>query len=191
MPNGGSDCCGTCCFNEKNQGRAGYAHADDPGRDYCAIRGLDIGDTPSGAFYTYCVNHPHHNPDRIDVPIGPVYFGVADHPRSPVVGTRREPWAPSPDSTELRRKVIALAEHLSLDPQREYPFGASLRLAVIEQLAAWRDINALPALRRIAQAEAPPTPPDLTGVEGDPARLVEAARASINKIEASRPQHDS
>jgi hypothetical protein len=190
MPNGGSDCCGTCCFNEKNQGRASYAHADDPGRDYCAIRALNVGDTPSGAFYTYCANHPHHNPDRIDIPIGPVYVGVADPPRSSIIGARREPWQPAPDSTKVRRKVIALAEHLSLDLQPEYPFGASLRLAVIEQLAAWGDTTALPALRRIAQADALPTPPELTGIGRDPARLVEAARAAINKIEASLPQHD-
>jgi hypothetical protein len=190
MPNGGSDCCGTCCFNEKNQDRAGFAHTDDPGRDYCTIRGLNVGDTPSGAFYTYCVNHPHHNPDRIDVPIGPVYVGVTDPPRSWVVGTRREPWAPAPDSTELRRKVIVLAVHLSVDPQPEHPFGASLRLGVIEQLAAWRDINALPALRRIAQAEAPSTPPELMGVARDSVRLIEAARAAITEIEASLPQHD-
>jgi len=31
MPDGGSDCCGTCWFNERNKGEAGYAHADDAG----------------------------------------------------------------------------------------------------------------------------------------------------------------
>jgi len=30
MPNGGSDCCGTCWFNARNKGEARYEHARDP-----------------------------------------------------------------------------------------------------------------------------------------------------------------
>jgi len=38
MPNGGSDCCGTCWFNARNKGEAGYGHAlaTEPAR--CTIR---------------------------------------------------------------------------------------------------------------------------------------------------------
>jgi hypothetical protein len=55
MPNGGSDCCGTCWFNARNKGEAGYAHADDPEPKFCTIRGLAI----ENSFWTYCGNHPH------------------------------------------------------------------------------------------------------------------------------------
>lgn len=44
MPNGGSDCCGTCWFNLKNKGEAGYDHVKDPEPDRCAIRTIDIPD---------------------------------------------------------------------------------------------------------------------------------------------------
>ena len=43
MPNGGSDCCGTCWFNLRNKGEVGYDHADDEDEpNYCIIRELDI-----------------------------------------------------------------------------------------------------------------------------------------------------
>ena len=44
MPNGGSDCCGTCWFNKKNKGDVGCEHAKDPGDDYCIIRNTKIED---------------------------------------------------------------------------------------------------------------------------------------------------
>ncbi len=71
MPNGGSDCCGTCWFNAKNKGQAGYEHVEDPEPNFCIIRQLAI----KNAFYTYCANHPHKNPDKLNIPIGPVYVG--------------------------------------------------------------------------------------------------------------------
>ncbi len=40
MPNGGSDCCGTCWFNAKNKGEAGYEHRGDAAPEYCLIRKL-------------------------------------------------------------------------------------------------------------------------------------------------------
>ncbi len=55
MPNGGSDCCGTCWFNTKNEGEVGYDHCDSPRPDHCEIRELKI----TNSFYTYCANHPH------------------------------------------------------------------------------------------------------------------------------------
>ena len=42
MPNGGSDCCGTCWFNAKNKGEKGYGHAKDPEPAFCTIRALPI-----------------------------------------------------------------------------------------------------------------------------------------------------
>ena len=39
MPNGGSDCCGTCWFNRRNQGERDWKmHADDSVEPYCDIR---------------------------------------------------------------------------------------------------------------------------------------------------------
>lgn len=70
MPNGGSDCCGTCWFNRRNKGQAGYQHAF-PGPTQCEIRSLEI----TSPFYTYCANHPHRRPERDEVPIGPVMTG--------------------------------------------------------------------------------------------------------------------
>ena len=58
MPNGGSDCCGTCWFNRENQVEAGYAHMSEAEPAYCEIRNLDI----PNPFYTCCANHPHRSP---------------------------------------------------------------------------------------------------------------------------------
>ena len=39
MPNGGSDCCGTCWFNRKNRGEKGYPKdRDNDVEPYCEIR---------------------------------------------------------------------------------------------------------------------------------------------------------
>ena len=45
MPNGGSDCCGTCLYNLKNEGLTGFGPmADKGGKSYCEIRNLEIPD---------------------------------------------------------------------------------------------------------------------------------------------------
>src|SRR5262245_24932564 len=106
MPNGGSDCCGTCWFNAKNKGEAGYEHADDPEPDYCSIRDLSIDDP----FYTYCANHPHRRPERDKIPIGPVF-----------AGDERELWQHSPDTEEIRQHLLALLAEIPETPTTEYP----------------------------------------------------------------------
>ena len=69
MPNGGSDCCGTCWFNRKDRGERDWPkHVDNALPDHCEIRDLAIEDP----FYTYCANHPHRRPERDRIPIGPV-----------------------------------------------------------------------------------------------------------------------
>ena len=40
MPNGGSDCCGTCWFNRSNGGRRGSANFNRDIPSYCEIRCL-------------------------------------------------------------------------------------------------------------------------------------------------------
>ncbi len=96
MPNGGSDCCGTCWFNRKNRGEASYTHAGTAEPAYCEIRGLEIQDP----FYTYCANHPHRSPGRDQIPIGPTFID----PR----GEGRKIWKQSPDMEEVRTHLLSL-----------------------------------------------------------------------------------
>lgn len=111
MPNGGSDCCGTCWFNARNKGEAGYSHADDPEPKFCTIRGLAI----EHPFWTYCTNHPHHRPNSDPIPIGPVFIHVD--------GDSRKEWQPSPDTEEVRQHLLDLASSIQEQPVEEYPSG--------------------------------------------------------------------
>ncbi len=148
MPNGGSDCCGTCWFNAKNEGHAGYDHARDPEADYCTIRSLPIRD-PS---YTYCGNHPHHRRNRDSIPIGPVFKGDSD-------GVRRV-WRPSPDTEEVRRHLLALLAEVDQQPTGEYPAGWHTWQAVVWQLGEFKEARAVDQLHRIAAVRpARPTSP--------------------------------
>jgi len=137
MPNGGGDCCGTCWFNEKNEGQAGYGHAGNPGPDFCIIRELPIRVT----FYTYCANHPHKNPLRIEVPMGPVWEGRSDN--------YREIHKLSPDAEEVRLGLLALLRQIEEELQPQYPAGASLDDTAIWQLGEFRETRAVDELRRI------------------------------------------
>jgi hypothetical protein len=99
MPNGGSDCSGTCWFSAKNKGEAGYTHSRDPEPAFCSIRGLTIEDP----FYSYCANHPHRRPEQDLIPIGPVFIGDSS-------GARLM-WQRSPDTEEVRQHLLSpLAE---------------------------------------------------------------------------------
>jgi hypothetical protein len=140
MPNGGSDCCGTCPFNRKNRGEAGYAHARDPGPDHCDIRDLPVED----AFYTYCSNHSHHNPGRVRVPIGPVWVMGEDH-------YGREVWRPGPDTPEVRAEVLRLLA-TTPDPVEGYPAGYALVEAAILHAGDLGDVRFAPPLDRIRQS---------------------------------------
>ena len=42
MPNGGSDCCGTCWFNRANRGEMGSGNHDHSIPSHCEIRDLAI-----------------------------------------------------------------------------------------------------------------------------------------------------
>ena len=100
MPNGGSDCCGTCWFNRTNRGRRDWQqHRDESAPPYCEIRKVAIDDP----FWTYCANHPHRRPDRDPIPIGPITRYAGDG-----CSNEREVWAPSPDSEEIRLHLLEL-----------------------------------------------------------------------------------
>lgn len=140
MPNGGSDCCGTCWFNARNKGEAGFDRADDPEPNFCTIRGFAIEDP----FWTYCGNHPHRRPNRDPIPIGPVFVSADGFPYG------RKTWLPSPDSEEVRKHFLDLVTDIPEQPTEEYPAGAYTDGLVVWQLGEFRETRAVDVLRRIA-----------------------------------------
>lgn len=143
MPNGGSDCCGTCWHNRVNEGKAGY---DRPGaakgvKDYCEIRSLPI----EGPFYTYCANHPHHMPEDALIPIGPVFTGDSFG--------RREVWVPSPDTEEIRLALLNMLTALDYVVTRDaYPFTSpSIASIVVRQVVEFREQRAVSVLERLLE----------------------------------------
>lgn len=141
MPNGGSDCCGTCWFNSTNEGKVGHFDTLPGAEVRCVIRDILI-EIP---FWTYCPNHPHHNPEKITVPIGPVYRDAGGYPY------RREVWVESPDTEEIRSLLLRLLETMPENPVAEYPSSPKLDEAVIDQLMRFGEQRAVPGLRRVCQ----------------------------------------
>jgi hypothetical protein len=172
MPNGGSDCCGTCWFNAKNKGEAGYAHASDPEPAFCSIRGLAL----ENPFYTYCANHPHRRPERDPIPIGPVLTGDSSG--------ARQFWQPSPDTEEVRQHLLTLLAAMEQQPDSEYPIGVYADEVVVWQLGEFRESRAADGLRRIVgfDPSAAESGPFGRTREG----LVRLAREAITKIEGGR-----
>jgi hypothetical protein len=137
MPNGGSDCCGTCWFNAQNDGQAGFRHADPSIPAYCTIRDLPIEDP----FYTYCANHPHRCPERDPIPIGPTFTGDS-------FGARAL-WQPSPDTEDIRLHLLELLAEIEERPESEYPIGIYRDEVVVWQLGEFREARAVEGLRRL------------------------------------------
>ena len=135
MPNGGSDCCGTCWFNRRNRGEKGYDRAGDTDLEaYCEIRDVLI----ENPFWTYCANHPHRRPDRDPVPIGPIMCHAGDGGSSD-----REVWIESPDSEEIRRHLLDLLERLPAHVAKDrYPARPGLGEVVVRQLGEFRERRA-------------------------------------------------
>ncbi|WP_419166504.1 hypothetical protein [Candidatus Palauibacter sp.] len=140
MPNGGSDCCGTCWFNRANAGEAGSANHEGSVSSYCEIRDLPIPDP----FYTYCSNHPYRLDRREPIPIGPV-FTAAD------ADAEREVWVEPPDTEEIRSHLLRLLAHAD-NPQDHYPFfGGPIPAIVARQLVEFREPRAIPILEHIGR----------------------------------------
>jgi hypothetical protein len=169
MPNGGSDCCGTCWFNARNKGEAGYGHRSDPDPALCTIRADLALDQP---FYIYCANHPHHNRGRLRVPIGPIYKGNSEG--------RRWVWVSSPDTEEVRTALLDLLAVVSDEPTPSYPFGQTLAEAAIRQLAEFRERRAVRGLERVRSFD----PHRTTGhpLERPIARSIALAEATLKQI---------
>ncbi len=163
MPNGGSDCCGTCWFNRTNRGERDWMRArDDSIPPYCEIRSIAI-EVP---FYTYCVNHPHRRPERDPIPIGPVMRGDSQMNRSV--------WIASPDSEEVRKHLLDILDDIFIHMSKDrYPAEPSLAEVVISQLGEFREERAISGLERIR--------------DNGPDFLAEMARVSLEKILGQYP----
>jgi hypothetical protein len=141
MPNGGSDCCGTCWFNSKNKGRSGYHGSQEPGVVRCVIRNIEI----FNPFYTYCANHPHHNKSKIDIPMGPVYIAEMDG----FLTYKRTVWLNPPDNEEIRQKLLETLEAFTGDVEQRYPSDTSIEEEVIGQLMLLGEKRAISGLLKI------------------------------------------
>ncbi len=139
MPNGGSDCCGTCWFNTQNITESPPLETEEEATAHCLIRAIDI----EKPFWTYCANHPHHNPDRVEIPVGPVYHNEESRPNT------RRVWLHSPDTPAVREGLIALLDTVPEVPHPEYPFGKPFVEEVIHQLMAFQEKRSIPGLMRI------------------------------------------
>jgi hypothetical protein len=169
MPNGGSDCCGTCWFNAKNKGQAGYSHSSDPEPAHCTIRNLPI----ANPFYTYCGNHPHRRPLRDPIPIGPVFIGDSS-------GARRV-WQPSPDTEEVRQHLLDLLAAIGEQPATEYPAGMYTDELVVAQLDEFGEPRARDGLRRIASFD--PAASESGPFGRTRRQLVELARRALARLD--------
>jgi hypothetical protein len=172
MPNGGSDCCGTCPFNTKT--KDGMSHAQDPELDFCRIRQLTILDP----FWTYCANHLHHNKALVELPVGPV-FQADDAPG----GYGRKIWVESPDTEEIRLFLLNQLQQIQELPRAgEYPSPYSWDDIVVWQLGAFKESSALDDLKRISVFD-PETINPADPFKRKRALTVELAKEAIAKIE--------
>ena len=155
MPNGGSDCCGTCWFNRANGGKPGSANHDHEVPSYCEIRQLEIPDP----FYTYCANHPHHRPERDPIPIGPVTVHkgelVEREPGHHEAREWRERWQPSPDAETIRSHLLSLLEDPDTGTDEFYLFFTKpVVWVVLDQLIEFREQRAISILERVIEGMA-------------------------------------
>jgi hypothetical protein len=139
MPNGGNDCCGTCRYNEKNKDlEVGYRHFDEPGRNYCIIRGFPIADP----FYTYCDNHPKHNPNKVLFPVGQVFRAKGDG---------RVPFLRAPDTPEIREGLLGMLADIASRSPAQGSIASLIDIEAIKQLADCEELRAVPLLERILE----------------------------------------
>jgi hypothetical protein len=125
-------------------------------------------------FWTYCSNHPHHNPNRVRIPVGPVFTVNDDN-------YGRHVCAPSPDTEEVRSGLLDLIRATTGESSRRYPGGYSLIEGAIRQLGEFRELRAVPELDSVRGLLAEP-PPDDQPFGPDPRRLIALARQALVEI---------
>jgi len=140
MPNGGSDNCATCWHNSRHPGQAGYGSFPDA-RCECLLRGVPIEDP----LFTYCPNHPHHDPGKTPFPVGPIYVGEP----GPGLTYTRKVIVPSPRTEAVRQGLVGLLEAMPEKPTAEYPSPTRFHDEVILQLGEFKEARAVPGLRRV------------------------------------------
>jgi hypothetical protein len=170
MPNGGSDCCGTCWFNQRTRARQEGAPNQTNIRDYCEVRQIEI----ERPFWTYCANHPHRSPEPDPIPVGPVWIGK---------DIQREVWKSSPDSEDIRAHLLELLSSIEEHPKPEYPMGVAKDEIIVWQIGEFRETRAESQLQRIALFD----PEAATGTSGEPLHrsrkaLVQLAIEVLGKI---------
>lgn len=175
MPNGGSDCCGTCWFNSKNEGEPGYHGSKKEGIAVCQIRDIEI----QNSFYTYCTNHPHHNPNRITVPIGPVY-----------VDEDRRILHEAPDDEQTRKLLVSFLKSMEETPQNEYPAGVPIDEQAIIQVGNLKEKRATPYLRRILSFNPNSKPPGKNPFNRNRVVTIGLAIENLAKIEENNALED-
>lgn len=135
MPNGGSDCCGTCWFNSNNEGKTGSHGAIKETIARCVIRDIEI----PKPFWTYCANHPHHNKQKISVAIGPIYINDG-YPYS------RKLWKKAPDNEAVRLKLLKLLDEMNMEQIQTYLTETDFEVELIKQLQDCKEKRAIPGL---------------------------------------------
>jgi len=140
MPNGGSDNCGTCWYNSTHEGLQGHVGSYTmPCR--CLLRGLDIMDV----LFTYCANHPYHDPQKHPFPVGPVYAAS----EAGGLHYARVPSVPSPDTEEIRRGLLSILDSLPEAPPPEHPGPTRFEEEAVRQLGEFKEQRAVAGLRRV------------------------------------------
>lgn len=130
MPNGGTDNCGTCWFNRVNDGAVGQHNEGDA---YCEIRSEAI----RVPLYTYCANHPEHNPDQIRIPVGPILHG-----------NERSVMVRCPDTPKTRAVLLDLLNGMTEEPRADC-YTTELDEQVVRQLGEFGERQATDGPRRV------------------------------------------
>lgn len=130
MPNGGVDNCGMCPFVSGLESR--------PAR--CTIRDVEL----EAPLWTYCPNHPKHNPSLVEHPVGPVYEDAGEYPY------RRVVLYPSPPDDEVEVRLRLLDQVISGELASA---SRTFQAALVEDLGNLESEEAVPHLVDLAMAE--------------------------------------
>src|SRR5262249_8212629 len=147
--------------------------SNDPEDDFCVIRNLAI----SNAFWTYCSNHPHHNPTKINIPIGPVFVARENYDRNV--------WVKSLDTEEVRSTLLRILSDIKEIPEPEYLAGFAVDDMAIWQMGEFREQRAVQQLEKIVQFD--PNSQSPGKFPRTRKKTVELAQTALAKIQGTYP----